>query len=139
MATTPSVPDSTSNPSNASNASAKVPDIASPTKAPRPKGGGRFTPKAGRDPGVVRVGGPEAAKTAATTGRYTPPTPHNVEAAPETKPWIPWVMFAMMALGLLLIVFNYVDFLLPNSPSNWYLLAGIGAISVGFIAATQLY
>ena len=131
MATTPSVPDSASN---------KVPDATSPAKAPRPKGGGRFTPKAGRDPGVVRSSISDATKAPhATTGRYTPPTPHNVDGVPETKPWIPWVMFGMMVLGLLLIVFNYVDFLLPNSPSNWYLLAGIGAISVGFIAATQLY
>jgi hypothetical protein len=33
-------------------------------------------------------------------------------------------------------VLNYFN-VLPSSPTNWYLLGGIGLIAVGFITATQ--
>jgi hypothetical protein len=38
--------------------------------------------------------------------------------------------------GITVILINYLD-LLPGGASNWYLLAGLGLICVGFITATQ--
>lgn len=114
------------------------------------KGPGRFTPKTSNDDVLRRSGNAkdgakdnqkdarDAGPAYASSGRYTKPAERTqVAAAMPTKPWVPWVMFALLILGGLLIVLNYVD-VLPNSPSNWYLLGGIVAITGGFVAATQL-
>ncbi len=77
------------------------------------KGTGRVTPK--------------------STGRYTPPVPREVKSSPR---WVPVLMGALLALGSLLIILNYVD-VLPGGASNAYLLVGLGLITGGFIAATQ--
>lgn len=45
-------------------------------------------------------------------------------------------MFGLLALGIILIVLNYVE-LLPGSPTNTWLLIGLGAILGGIITATQ--
>lgn len=49
---------------------------------------------------------------------------------------VPVLMFGLMALGLLVILLNYVitGF---GAPSNWYLLGGLGLILGGIVAATQ--
>ncbi|MGI9624071.1 MAG: cell division protein CrgA [Acidimicrobiales bacterium] len=52
--------------------------------------------------------------------------------------WVPVLMFALLGLGTLMIILNYVD-LLPGGTSNWYLLAGLGLILGGIITATQLH
>ena len=45
-------------------------------------------------------------------------------------------MFACLGLGMVIIITNYVD-VLPGGTSNWYLLIGLGLITVGFLTATQ--
>jgi hypothetical protein len=45
-------------------------------------------------------------------------------------------MFGLLALGILIIVLNYVH-VLPGGESGWYLLAGVVAITGGIFAATQ--
>lgn len=45
-------------------------------------------------------------------------------------------MLTMFGVGVLMIVLNYIS-LLPSSPSNWYLLGGLGLIVVGFAVSTQ--
>lgn len=45
-------------------------------------------------------------------------------------------MLALVALGPIVIVANYLG-VLPASPTNWYLLVGIGLIGSGFFVATQ--
>jgi len=49
---------------------------------------------------------------------------------------VPFLMFGLMAVGLLVILLNYVvtGF---GAPSNWYLLLGLGMILGGIVAATQ--
>ncbi|MEM9133065.1 MAG: cell division protein CrgA [Actinomycetota bacterium] len=47
---------------------------------------------------------------------------------------VPILMVALMLAGTLLILVNYI-FL--SDPSNWYLLAGLGLILGGIVAATQ--
>jgi hypothetical protein len=86
--------------------------------------GGRVTPKGGHQP---HGGGP------APSRRYTPPIPQEMKVA---APWVPWVMFGLLGLGMVIIVANYLD-VLPGGTSNAYLLVGLGAILGGIIAATQ--
>ncbi len=83
--------------------------------------------------------------------RITPKGTRPVNAeVPETSPrqapvamrgpsptWVPVLMFALLILGVLMIVLNYVE-LLPGAASNWYLLGGLGLVLGGIVTATQL-
>jgi hypothetical protein len=69
----------------------------------------------------------------ASSSRYTPPIPKSVKTSPT---WMGPLILIMLIGGALMIVLNYFD-VLPASPTNWYLLAGIGVIAAGFITATQ--
>ena len=60
---------------------------------------------------------------------------HEVRGPSPT--WVPILMFALLGVGVLMILLNYVD-VLPGSPSNWYLLGGLGAVLGGIVTATQL-
>jgi hypothetical protein len=103
--------------------------------APPPKRkvtGGRVTPKGGA---------PAASRPEAST-RYTPPVPREQKVSPR---WVPVLMFALLGLGMLLILLNYLG-VLPalwwdNPPdsdtSNWWLLIGLGSILAGIMTATQ--
>jgi len=78
---------------------------------------------------------PPKAKAAAK--RYTPPPPES--RRPPARRWVPFAMFGLWALGLVLIVTNYMG-VLPGSAdggNGWYLIAGLVAILGGIIAATQ--
>ena len=112
--------------------------------------GGRYTPKKSTDPkeaadepGLPRHAGPPASDAGVTvsqpayrnTGRYTPPIPRDVR---ESPPWVAYVMFTLLILGVLTIVCNYLN-LLPGDASNWYLLLGLGFITGGFVTATHLH
>jgi hypothetical protein len=92
--------------------------------------GGRVTPPKGA-PGQT-VGRPTSATD---SGRYTPPIPREQKVSPM---WVPILMFALLGLGVLTIVLNYVN-LLPGDASNGYLLLGLGFITAGFITATNYH
>ncbi|HEX2191557.1 MAG TPA: cell division protein CrgA [Acidimicrobiales bacterium] len=96
------------------------------------KGGGRATPKGG-----ARPKGPNPSKrvTPKGSGRYTPPVPKTEKVSPI---WVPILMFSCLLLGMLMIILNYVN-VLPASPSNGWLLGGLGLITVGFITATKYH
>ena len=74
-------------------------------------------------------------KAQPSSGRYTPPIPREQRVSP---PWVPVLMFALLALGMAMIILNYVN-VLPGGTSNWYLIGGLGAITGGFITSTQLH
>jgi hypothetical protein len=99
--------------------------------APSRRTGGRVTPKGGPSP---KKGKASASQGPGASTRYTPPVPKSVKASP---PWLPWLMFALFLLGVLVIFLHYVDVLLPGATSAWWLLAGLGLILGGIIAATQ--
>jgi LPXTG-motif cell wall-anchored protein len=40
-------------------------------------------------------------------------------------------MFGLMALGIVVILLNYMG-LLPGNTNNWYLIVGLAMIGVGF-------
>jgi hypothetical protein len=109
---------------------------------PKRKAGGRVTPKgtrpgsgnlpsAGSEPSFRGVRSDEQHPEASS--RYTPPVPVYVKESPR---WVPVLMFALLGLGLVMIILNYLE-LLPGSVSNWYLLGGLGLIFAGIITATQ--
>ena len=45
-------------------------------------------------------------------------------------------MFALLGIGALMIMFNYLE-LLPGAASNWYLVGGLAFILGGIATATQ--
>jgi hypothetical protein len=95
------------------------------TKPPKRKvKGGRVTPK----------GGHVAAKAPASS-RYTPPIPRSKKVSPT---WVPVLMFALLGLGIVVILCNYVG-VLPGGTKNSYLIVGLGSILGGIITATQYH
>jgi hypothetical protein len=104
---------------------------------PKRKAGGRVTPKApkpGTLPTAAATPAPATRRTTqASSSRYTPPTPKSVKVSP---PWVPVLMFALLVVGSLMIVLNYLE-LLPGAVTNWYLLGGLGLILGGIFTATQ--
>ncbi|MCB0997539.1 MAG: cell division protein CrgA [Acidimicrobiales bacterium] len=85
--------------------------------------GGRVTPKGGAP---------------VASSRYTPPGVHAAAANKVSPPWVAVVMFALLGIGIIVIILNYLD-VLPGGTSNWYLLMGLGAILGGIITATQYH
>ncbi|UDY34241.1 cell division protein CrgA [Dermatobacter hominis] len=70
-------------------------------------------------------------------GRYTPPRTGAVKG-PSPR-WVPVLMFGLWALGLLVIILNYMG-VLPGSSdggNGWYLVAGLASILGGIMVATQ--
>jgi len=67
--------------------------------------------------------------------RYTAPIPKSVRQSPR---WYGPVLLALLILGLLLIVGNYVG-IMPGGTSNWYLVGGLVGIVVGAMMATQYH
>jgi len=87
-------------------------------------------------------GGPVASKSSPypsssshppASTRYTPPVPRSEKVSPR---WVPVVMFALLAIGLLVIFLNYLG-VLPGETKNSYLLVGLGFILGGIVTATQ--
>ena len=64
-----------------------------------------------------------------------PPIPKSVRQSPR---WFGPALLALLVVGLLLIVGNYVG-ILPASPDNWYLIGGLVGIVVGAMMATQYH
>ena len=91
---------------------------------------GRVTPK-------KAVGTPTHTPTPSShaSGRYTPPVPREMKVSP---PWVPVLMFALLGLGVAVIVLNYLG-VLPGDTQNWYLVLGLGLITAGFITATNYH
>ena len=70
--------------------------------------------------------------TPPNSGRYTPPIPKEYKVSPT---WVPVLMFALIIVGSLVIILNYVGVL--GGVSNIKLVIGLGLILAGIIAATQ--
>ena len=93
---------------------------------------GRVTPKGGAKSAPSRA-------TPQASSRYTPPIPRELKVSPV---WVPVVMFALLGIGTLIILLNYVELLptwgfLPDGTSNMWLLSGLVLILAGIIVATQ--
>ena len=98
--------------------------------ATKKKKGGRYTPKGG---GVKT---PETNEHGVhASSRYTPPVPQYKK---HSAPWVPWVMFALLAIGGLVILLYYVG-LVPGGRSNWYLAVGLAGVLGGLYTATKYH
>jgi hypothetical protein len=104
----------------------------------RPGTTGRVTPKGtgakgtgGK--GTGSKGQPAAGQSAPPSGRYTPPVRREVKVSPR---WVPILMFALLGVGVAVIILNYLG-VLPGGSDNRYLLLGLAAITGGFVTATQ--
>jgi hypothetical protein len=71
---------------------------------------------------------------AEASGRYTPPTVNKADL--PSPMWVPVLMFALLVVGALVIVLNYLG-VLPSGTDNKYLLVGLVAILAGIVTATQ--
>jgi len=87
----------------------------------------------GRAPAKRAAKGGRTTPKAVESGRYTAPIPKSEKVSPL---WVPVLMFTCLGLGMVIIITNYVN-VLPGGTSNWYLLIGLGLITVGFLTATQ--
>ena len=59
-----------------------------------------------------------------------PPKPDPIKAKGPSPTWYVAIMFALMGIGVLVIVLNYIGVL--GDTRNSLLLAGLGMIAVGF-------
>ena len=60
----------------------------------------------------------------------TPPPVHHEEKVSPT--WYVALMFSLMAIGVLVIILNYIG-AVPGGQKSIYLYSGLGAIAVGFL------
>jgi hypothetical protein len=92
------------------------------------------TPRGGQAQNSGRGAGEGSSGDGSAPSRRVSREPVRVSSG--SPAWLPVVMFGLLAVGILVILLNYLG-VLPGAPTNWYLLAGLGAILGGIIAATQ--
>jgi hypothetical protein len=63
-----------------------------------------------------------------------PPPKRKPRASPA---WYGYLVLGLIVLGVLIIVLNYANFLLPGGTQQHWLWVGLGVIAAGFIAATR--
>ena len=63
-----------------------------------------------------------------------PPPKKKAKASPA---WYGYLVLGLIVLGVLIIVLNYANFLLPGGTQQHWLWVGLGVIAAGFIAATR--
>lgn len=63
--------------------------------------------------------------------RYVPPKPPRPKPSPR---WVPWLGLALIALGIALVILNYV-ISLPGG--NFNLVLGFGLMAVGLGVLSQ--
>lgn len=65
---------------------------------------------------------------------YAPPPPKRKRR--ESPRWFGFLVIGLMAVGVAMIVTNYMQ-LLPGGSRSFWLFVGLGLIAGGFAAATQ--
>jgi membrane-associated PAP2 superfamily phosphatase len=92
----------------------------------------------GRPAVAKRSGSGRATPKGTASGRYTPPIPKEYRRSPT---WVPVLMLTLLIAGMVTIISNYLPGagFLPGDSNNWYLLLGLGLITLGFITATKYH
>jgi hypothetical protein len=99
---------------------------------PKRKTTGRVTPK-GTRPGQAITSKDTIATSptgVAESSRYTPPTPKDFYESPR---WVPILMIAFLAIGVLAILSRYIIWDTTNTP----VLIGLGFLLAGLWVATK--
>jgi hypothetical protein len=74
--------------------------------------------------------------------------PHNSKPSVETlrgpssepsPPWVTWVLFGLLAIGMVIIFLNYTKLVPGGETHNGFTLLGLGFILGGIITATRLH
>jgi hypothetical protein len=99
--------------------------------ATKAKAGPGKSQKKGRSSGGRTT---EASKSVQSK-RHTPPIPKRAKASPR---WMGFLIIALFALGVLVVIVNYAG-LLPGGVNNLWLVAAIAAIFAGLILATRYH
>lgn len=88
-------------------------------------------------PNKRRVAGGRVTAKGTRPDGYTPETVSHTghEDLPPSPPWVPVLMFGLLALGMAVILLNYVGSIWDTS--NGILLLGLGMILGGIVTATQ--
>ncbi len=60
-----------------------------------------------------------------------PPKPDPIKEKGPSPTWYVVLMFGLMAVGMIIILANYIN-VLPGGTSNTYLLIGLAGIAAGF-------
>ena len=81
-------------------------------------------------------------------GRVTPKgtQPHNARSVETVRgpdstpspPWVTWLLFGLLAVGMLIIFLNYTKLVPGGETENAYTLLGLAFILGGIITATRL-
>jgi len=77
-----------------------------------------------------------------TVGRYVAPeargkvTARRPVSEDHSPRWYGWLIVALLAVGMLVVILNYLA-VLPGSVSSWYLIAGLVVMFAGFYLATR--
>jgi hypothetical protein len=69
--------------------------------------------------------------------RLSSRTPQKIEDRPTPK-WAIIFFFGFLALGALALIINYIPMGFPGTPSNYYLVGGLGCMTVGFMFGTKI-
>jgi len=107
--------------------------MAKPEKRKIQRGGGESAHEA-ETKGESKFDSGRVTRNVTASTRYTPPSDRKYDM--PSPPWVPVLMFSLLALGIVTIILNYVE-LLPGAVSNGYLLLGLAFILAGIITATQ--
>ena len=106
-----------------------------PLHPARGRGGGRARPAARpRVTSSARCRNPDSDRRRPSRSYAAPPT----KAKPKPSPrWYGFLVLGLILLGVLIIVLNYANFLLPGGTQQHWLWIGLGMIGAGFVAATR--
>jgi hypothetical protein len=100
----------------------------------RKTGGGRTTPKGTRPGQPAERAVPRVSEEGvAASSRYTPPVPKSAKQSP---PWVPVLMFALLAVGGVIVLLYYLGWV-PGGRSNVWLVVGLGIMLGGLFTATR--
>lgn len=64
-------------------------------------------------------------------------TLHHVSDEPSA-PWVTWVLFGLLAIGMIVIFLNYTGLVPGGETHNGFTLLGLGFILGGIVTATRL-
>ena len=72
--------------------------------------------------------------------------PHNIKSVETMRqisdepspPWVTWVLFGLLALGMIVIFLNYTKLVPGGETHNGFTLLGLGFILGGIVTATRL-
>lgn len=59
--------------------------------------------------------------------------PQKKQRSKASPRWYGPLLLAVMAVGVAVIVLNYIGIVLPGAPNNLWLWGGLGVIGLGFV------